>query len=177
MFNDLANLMQLRSVVFRIRARKGDSYHKPPFLTLSPAGLPSEPVSCTLPPFSFLCPVIISLHASDTLVESLLFYSFRPKGESSTEFEFLLFLHTFSTLVPQNLINSHNFFFFYNTAIDRCRCRGYNGLWCSFASIISLDQPNSRGTRAAQGWPPAVYRGNSGSERLSGAIWKQNFQF
>ena len=162
MFNDLTNLMQLRSVVFRIRARQGDSYHKPP----------------SLPPVPFLCPVITSLHASDTLAESLLFYSFRPKGESSTDFLFLLFLPTFSTLLPQTLINSHIFFFFWpNTTLDRGRCGGYNGLWCFFAFIISLDQPNSRGILAVQGWPPAVYIGNRGSEKLSEVIWKQNFQF
>lgn len=106
MFNDLANLMQLRSVVFRIRTRQRDSYHKPPSLTLSPAGPPSESVNCALLPFPFLCPVISSLHASDTLVESLLFYSFRPKGETSTEFEFLHFSSHFlntNTLEPDQL--------------------------------------------------------------------------
>lgn len=113
MFNDLANLMQLRSVVFRIRTRQRDSYHKPPSLTLSPAGPPSESVNCALLPFPFLCPVISSLHASDTLVESLLFYSFRPKGETSTEFEFLHFSSHFlntNTLEPDQLTQLLFFF-------------------------------------------------------------------
>ena len=159
-FNCLAKAMQLRCLIFKIR--RGNRIHIPrhsPLLPLQQTLSQSQLFLPFLP--SSLCCLLECLYGNHRVARfRYLGWIFgvlciqRVRAWLSSN---CCPLFPFSPYWCLRTWSSHTtwyfflYYYFFLTAVDKCR--GYYGLWCSFACTISFDQLNSPGIWAVQGWP------------------------